>query len=88
MKTLAEWNQGYPEKVGLYLIKVNGLERLGLHKVCTINGKHRWMTPNGYDITGAVEWTGEVLTPDLVPSILDRIEAQKKKNDEGESRVD
>ena len=88
MKTLAEWKKGYPDKVGLYLIRVNGLERLGLHKVCTINGKHRWMTPNGYDITGAVEYCGEVLTPDLVPAILDRIEAREKKKDKGEGSVD
>lgn len=78
-KTVAKWEQGFPEKVGLYLVRVDGLERLCLHKVCTINGKHRWMTPNGYDVIGQVEWIGEVLTPDLVPQILDKIKAQRKE---------
>lgn len=82
------WEKGYPEKVGLYLVKVNGLERLGIHKVCTLNGRHRWMTVDGRDMIGAIEWTGNALTPDLVPEILAKIEAQRKKKDKCEDEVD
>lgn len=78
MKKLVEWKQGFPEKVGLYLCKKNGCEQLLLHKLCTMNGRHRWMTVNGYDATGDIEWTGEALKPDEIPEILEGIEARMK----------
>lgn len=73
MKHVAEWKQGFPEKIGLYLCRKEGVEQLLLHKVCTLNGRHRWMTVNGYDAVGRIEWTGEVLTPDQLPEILEEI---------------
>lgn len=52
------YQKGFPEKRGLYDCKVNGNETvLVLHK-CDMTCKAWWMTVDGHDVIGDVEWSG------------------------------
>lgn len=56
-KEAEKWEQGFPEKNGIYKCRIDGetVEPL-MHKVCTINGKHRWMKLDGHDAIGNIEF--------------------------------
>lgn len=48
--------QGWPETNGIYLTRNEaGEERPLMHRVCHINGRHRWMTLQGGDVTDRIE---------------------------------
>lgn len=64
--TKEERHAGYPEKIGLYDVVHEGERKYLLHKVCTMNGRHRWMNVDGSDVIGNVEWIDGPLTPDQV----------------------
>lgn len=56
-KEAEKWEQGFPEMNGIYKCRINGetVEPL-MHKKCSINGKHRWMTLDGHDAIGTIEF--------------------------------
>lgn len=57
-----EWLDGFPEPNGIYKCLINDEEIKPLmHKKCSINGKHRWMSLDGHDILGSVKWKGSRL---------------------------
>lgn len=61
MQTRDEWKKGYPVKVGVYACKVDGKEKTLAHKYCELNGKHRWMTLQGGDVTASeILWRGRI----------------------------
>lgn len=62
------WREGFPKKNGVYKCRIDGGDPVALvHKVCHINGKHRWMTLKGYDVVGVtVRWReGEATLDEL-----------------------
>lgn len=56
-KEAEKWEQGYPERNGIYKCRIDGetVEPL-MHKKCSINGKHRWMRLDGHDAIGTIEF--------------------------------
>lgn len=56
-KTNKEWEKGFPEKNGIYKCRIDGEEIVPLaHKICSINGRHRWMRLDGHDARGSIEF--------------------------------
>lgn len=54
----SKWNEGFPEKRGIYKCKVDGKETVLTHHKCNLSGKHRWSTVDGYDvIADKIEWS-------------------------------
>lgn len=62
--TKEQRHAGYPERIGLYDVVHEGERKFLMHKVCTMNGRHRWMNVDGSDVIGTVEWIAGPLTPD------------------------
>ena len=57
---MTKWNQGFPEKRGVYRCRVDEKEQYLIHKRCDMNGRHWWLTMNGFDVVGCkIEWTGD-----------------------------
>lgn len=60
--TKVEWRDGYPNKNGLFLCKLDGEEVILRHTVCTINGKHKWATiDNRLPLGKELLWSGDPL---------------------------
>lgn len=58
-----DWRTGWPEKRGLYQVRVDGKESFLVHHKCDLNGKHWWSDTKGFDVVGCrVEWTGDPIT--------------------------
>lgn len=61
----SEWLDGFPEQNGIYKCLIDDEEIKPLmHKKCSINGKHRWMSLDGHDVLGSVKWKGNRLSVD------------------------
>lgn len=60
-----EWLEGFPEPNGIYKCLINDEEIKPLmHKKCSINGKHRWMSLDGHDALGKIKYKNKRLSID------------------------
>lgn len=64
---MSEWNEGWPDKRGLYRCKVDDKETVLVHHRCDLNGRHWWSDTRGFDVVGhRIEWRGGPLSADEI----------------------
>ena len=64
---MSEWNEGFPDKRGMYECLVDGKETYLVHHECMNNGKHWWSDTRGYDVVGCdIKYKGKALTAEKI----------------------
>ncbi len=57
--------EGYPTERGFFLCKIGNEEKVLVHHICTMNGRHWWSDTQGNDVVGhEIKFCDKKLTVD------------------------